>query len=195
MGVAERLEKRGKHVRAHRGGRADEELADLSRTQIAERVASVAYLAEGALGVREQRRSGIGERHPSRTADEQLGLELAFETLKARGEGRLREVQRRGGAAHVPKAGDLGERLELPHEHARIINPIYNRYRNKRFALWLVRHAKCPATDAMNTFDRTNAEPSTYRPILRAGPNEDRTTDFEQSECTCPELCQLDHDN
>lgn len=47
----------------------------------------------------------------------------------------------------------------------------------------------------MNTFDRTPAEPSTYRPILRAGPNGDRTADFEQSECTCPELCQVDHDN
>src|SRR5207253_10782298 len=146
MGGAGRPGEGGKPVPGPRGGRGGEGAAGLSRAQIAGRVASVAYLAEGALGVREQRRSGIGERHPSRTADEQLGLELAFETLKARGEGRLREVQRRGGAAHVPKAGDLGERLELPHEHARIINLIYNRYRNKRFVLWLVRHAKCPAT-------------------------------------------------
>jgi hypothetical protein len=49
--------------------------------------------------------------------------------------------------------------------------------------------------DAMDSFDHTKAETSAYRPILRAGPSGDRPTDFEQSECTCPELCQVDHDN
>jgi hypothetical protein len=49
--------------------------------------------------------------------------------------------------------------------------------------------------DAMNSFDRAQADPTTYRPILRADAASDRATDFEQSECTCPELCQLDHDN
>ena len=71
----------------------------------------------------------------------------------------------------------------------------YSIYPKRRFALYLVRHAKCPAMDAMDSFDHTKAETSAYRPILRAGPSGDRPTDFEQSECTCPELCQVDHDN
>jgi hypothetical protein len=49
--------------------------------------------------------------------------------------------------------------------------------------------------DAMNSFDRIPDEPSAYQPILRAGPTGDRPTDFDRCECTCPEVCQVDHDN
>ena len=44
---------------------------------------------------------------------------------------------------------------------------------------------------AMDSFDRT---PGEYVPILRVSVTE-RASESQQSECCCPELCQLDHDN
>ncbi|HEV8535335.1 MAG TPA: hypothetical protein VGR87_06380 [Candidatus Limnocylindria bacterium] len=46
--------------------------------------------------------------------------------------------------------------------------------------------------DAMNTFDRTQPT-SEYRPILRRQAED--WLPSQQAECTCPELCQIDHDN
>jgi hypothetical protein len=43
---------------------------------------------------------------------------------------------------------------------------------------------------AMNSFDRTE----TTAPILRV-PETERASESQQSECCCPELCQLDHSN
>jgi hypothetical protein len=57
------------------------------------------------------------------------------------------------------------------------------------------RARKVPSVDAMNSFDRIPNEPKAYRPILRTGPTGDRPTDFDRCECTCPEVCQVDHDN
>jgi hypothetical protein len=44
---------------------------------------------------------------------------------------------------------------------------------------------------AMNSFDRIQPTPA---PILRV-PETERASESQQSECCCPELCQLDHDN
>jgi hypothetical protein len=44
---------------------------------------------------------------------------------------------------------------------------------------------------AMNSFDRID---TTLSPIVRA-PETLRASESQQSECCCPELCQLDHDN
>ena len=46
----------------------------------------------------------------------------------------------------------------------------------------------------MNSFDRTEKTPAEYRPILRASATE-RASESQQTECCCPELCQLDHGN
>jgi hypothetical protein len=46
----------------------------------------------------------------------------------------------------------------------------------------------------MNNFDRTESTPAEYRPILRVSRTE-RASESQQSECCCPELCLLDHDN
>jgi hypothetical protein len=46
----------------------------------------------------------------------------------------------------------------------------------------------------MNSFDRTPTTPAEYRPIQSA-PTTERAGDSQQSECCCPELCQLDHSN
>jgi hypothetical protein len=48
--------------------------------------------------------------------------------------------------------------------------------------------------ETMNGFNRTENTPAEYRPILRASATE-RASESQQSECCCPELCQLDHDN
>jgi len=47
---------------------------------------------------------------------------------------------------------------------------------------------------AMSSFDRTERTPAEYVPILRASVTE-QASESQQSECCCPELCQLDHDN
>jgi hypothetical protein len=47
---------------------------------------------------------------------------------------------------------------------------------------------------AMNTFDRTEITPAQYGPIVRVSANEP-VSESQQSECCCPELCQLDHGN
>jgi hypothetical protein len=44
---------------------------------------------------------------------------------------------------------------------------------------------------AMNSFDRAEMTPT---PIVRA-PQAERASESQQSECCCPELCQLDHSN
>jgi hypothetical protein len=49
--------------------------------------------------------------------------------------------------------------------------------------------------NAMNSFDRTHAMPSEYRPILRPQKNEQLETAPAEPECCCPEMCQLDHGN
>lgn len=48
--------------------------------------------------------------------------------------------------------------------------------------------------DAMNSFDRTPTTPTGFRPPNRAIDTE-RATDSQESDCCCPELCQLDHSN
>jgi hypothetical protein len=45
--------------------------------------------------------------------------------------------------------------------------------------------------EAMNSFDRIQTTPA---PILGV-PETERASESQQSECCCPELCQLDHDN
>ena len=47
---------------------------------------------------------------------------------------------------------------------------------------------------AMSSFDRTERTPAEYVPILRASVTEG-ASESQQSECCCPELCQLDHAN
>jgi hypothetical protein len=44
---------------------------------------------------------------------------------------------------------------------------------------------------AMDSFDLTDTTPA---PSLRVPENE-RASESQQSECCCPELCQLDHSN
>ena len=48
--------------------------------------------------------------------------------------------------------------------------------------------------ETMNGFNRTENTPTEYQPILRV-PETERASESQQSECCCPELCQLDHDN
>jgi hypothetical protein len=47
--------------------------------------------------------------------------------------------------------------------------------------------------DAMNTFDRTPQAQPEYRPILRA--DKSNGPDPQETECCCPDLCQVDHGN
>jgi hypothetical protein len=48
--------------------------------------------------------------------------------------------------------------------------------------------------DAMNSFDRTPTAPAVFRPPTRV-PDTERATDSQESDCCCPEFCQLDHSN
>jgi hypothetical protein len=43
----------------------------------------------------------------------------------------------------------------------------------------------------LNNFDRIDKTPT---PIVRV-PHMEAVSESQQSECCCPELCQLDHDN
>ena len=49
--------------------------------------------------------------------------------------------------------------------------------------------------DAMNSFNRTPTTRVELPPTLRVPPAEPATDESWQSECCCPELCQLDHGN
>jgi hypothetical protein len=44
---------------------------------------------------------------------------------------------------------------------------------------------------AMNSFDRIDTTPT---PSVRV-PETERVNESQQSECCCPEFCQLDHNN
>ncbi len=46
----------------------------------------------------------------------------------------------------------------------------------------------------MNNLNKTPAK-GEYRPILRVREIEEAPILSQQTECTCPELCQIDHDN
>ena len=48
---------------------------------------------------------------------------------------------------------------------------------------------------AMNAFYKPQAQTGEYRPILRASATEPGRTDSQESECCCPDLCCIDHDN
>lgn len=47
--------------------------------------------------------------------------------------------------------------------------------------------------DTINTLDHTPNRPNEYRPILRV--RETQRPASQETDCSCPELCQLDHDN
>jgi len=49
-----------------------------------------------------------------------------------------------------------------------------------------------PVMGAMDRIDRTQVE---YVPIHRPSRSDDLRAGSQQGECTCPELCQIDHDN
>ena len=46
----------------------------------------------------------------------------------------------------------------------------------------------------MNNLNKTPAK-GEYRPILRVREIEEAPILSQQTECACPELCQIDHDN
>ena len=46
----------------------------------------------------------------------------------------------------------------------------------------------------MNNLNKTPANQE-YRPILRVRETEEAPVWSQQTECACPELCQIDHDN
>jgi hypothetical protein len=60
--------------------------------------------------------------------------------------------------------------------------------------LYRIRGTQHALMDTMNSFDRTPTTPAVFRPATRV-PDSDVATDSQQSECCCPELCQLDHSN
>ena len=48
--------------------------------------------------------------------------------------------------------------------------------------------------DLMSNLDTTRAK-GEYRPILRVPETTEALVRSQQTECACPELCQIDHDN
>ncbi len=48
--------------------------------------------------------------------------------------------------------------------------------------------------DLMNNLDNARAK-GEYHPILRVRETEEAPVRSQQTECVCPELCQIDHDN
>ena len=113
----ERLEQPRQEVRTDRGRGADEELADLPRPQLLDRLAPVEHLPDRALGVREENPAGVGERHTAAAAHEEVDPQVGLERLEPRRERGLREVERLRRAAHAGEPGDLGEGFELGEEH------------------------------------------------------------------------------
>jgi len=53
---------------------------------------------------------------------------------------------------------------------------------------------KVPSMALMNNLNKTPANQE-YRPILRVRETEETPVWSQQTECACPELCQIDHDN
>jgi hypothetical protein len=53
---------------------------------------------------------------------------------------------------------------------------------------------KVPSMALMNNLNKTPANQE-YRPILRVRETEEAPVWSQQTECACPELCQIDHDN
>jgi len=48
--------------------------------------------------------------------------------------------------------------------------------------------------DLMNNLENAGAN-NEYRPILRVRETGEAPVRSQQTECACPELCQIDHDN
>ena len=80
---------------------------------------------ERGLGARQKATAGRGEADAPPAADQQLGAELALQTAQARGEGGLRELERRGSAGDAPPPLRLDKGLDLPQLHAQSIEEIY----------------------------------------------------------------------
>ena len=54
---------------------------------------------------------------------------------------------------------------------------------------------KVPSLDLMNNLDETARPTGEYRPILRVRETEEAPVRSQQTECACPDLCQIDHGN
>src|SRR5205809_6566111 len=78
-----------------------------------QRVAAVDQGAQRALGEGDPGATGVGQAHAVWGAQEKRGAELAFESLEARGQGRLGDEEGLGRPADAAPAGDLEEALDL----------------------------------------------------------------------------------
>src|SRR5205809_2801307 len=78
-----------------------------------QRVAAGDQGAQRALGEGDPGATGVGQAHAVWGAQEKRGAELAFESLQARGQGRLGDEEGLGGPADAAPAGDLEEALDL----------------------------------------------------------------------------------
>ena len=107
------LEDTREEIRADRGRRADQQLADLAPAKVLDRLPSFDDLGEHALRVREQRSTGVGQGHPPRAANEEVDPEIALKALEPSGERGLGEVQHLGRPAYVAEPRRLGECLQL----------------------------------------------------------------------------------
>ena len=115
--IREALQHGRQHVRAHRRRGAQRQPSRAGRAQVGQRLATVVDRLHGALGARQEHAPGVGQPHAAAGAHEERLAELLFERLDARGQRRLGDVQRLGGAADVAGAGDFDECLDLAEQH------------------------------------------------------------------------------
>ena len=109
----ELLEHLGQHVRADGGCGGDHQVAGGRGHHLLERVPAVDQRPQRALGERDPRAAGVGQAHAVRRAQEQRRAELALQAVEARGQRRLGDEKRLGGAADAAPTGDLEEALDL----------------------------------------------------------------------------------
>jgi hypothetical protein len=109
-------------VRRDRGCGADRELAGAAVDDVGDDAPTLGQRLERALGVREERASGLAQPHPSPGAHEELGAERALEALDPRRQRGLGDEERLGRACHRAVARGVDERLELPDEQGATIS-------------------------------------------------------------------------
>jgi hypothetical protein len=121
----ETLEDRGEDVRRDGGGGAEGELAGAPARDVADVPTALADGLERPLRVGEEGPAGIREPHAPTRAHEERHAELSLETFQSRGERRLRDEERPGGAADAAAARRLHEALDLGEEHEVMISAIF----------------------------------------------------------------------
>ena len=104
-------------MEGRRGGEAHGDAADLAARGAARAGGGAVDVGQHGFGVGQERAAGVGQRHATRMAHEQLGVDLALQRLDLLAERRLLHVELLRRPRDVALAGDGDEVAEMAQFH------------------------------------------------------------------------------